>query len=166
MHTQAHLTCVQALFRNAHLNLSLLTHRSGWNSSNSGPKTEIENTVTTFQCGTPCYRYVAPDTPVIVVSPKDDDKNLRIIVLEEIPFLYYAVHNVLAHSELEERRGISQREFIKDFISTSRLSTWSALSNLLERYKIRRYSSDARLLYILVGEKHVQTHRYSTRKRY
>ncbi|KAK1589671.1 Pfs, NACHT and ankyrin domain protein [Colletotrichum navitas] len=60
------------------------------------------------------------------------------------PFLEYASHHVLLHSDGAEL-AISQENFLSDFP----LSLWIPIYNQFERYQIRRYSSQAKLPYIL-----------------
>lgn len=64
---------------------------------------------------------------------------------EVFPFLEYAVHNVLYHANAAKGSGITQTHLLSSF----QLSLWIKLSNLLERHKVRRYSEDVSLLYLL-----------------
>jgi ankyrin repeat protein len=70
---------------------------------------------------------------------------LRQSVVKEIPFLEYAVFGVLYHANLAARGGIPQAQFLEDF----RLQVWIRLSNILQRYKVRRHTENVSCLYIL-----------------
>ena len=70
---------------------------------------------------------------------------LRQLASEKFPFLEYAVRNVLHHADAADGYGISQDAFLENFL----LGDWITLDNLFQKYQIRRYTSDANLLYIL-----------------
>ncbi|KAI5921697.1 ankyrin [Camillea tinctor] len=63
----------------------------------------------------------------------------------KFPFLNYAVHNVLGHSNSAQEAGSDQQEFISTFPKES----WIKLANLLQKHEIRRYSIQTHLLYLL-----------------
>ncbi|BCR98267.1 ankyrin repeat domain-containing protein [Aspergillus luchuensis] len=76
---------------------------------------------------------------------RDELKALRGSVSRKVPFLQYAVHNVLQHSEAAEKGGIRQGCFLGNF----NFSRWKRCSNIFERYKARRHTESACLLQIL-----------------
>ncbi|KAG8162591.1 hypothetical protein KVR01_008356 [Diaporthe batatas] len=75
-------------------------------------------------------------------------ERLRKTIASKIPFLKYSVDNVLHHSNLAERNGIGQGQFISDFP----LKRWIYLNNILEQYEVRRFTDSVSLLYVF-GEK-------------
>ena len=74
-----------------------------------------------------------------------DAEKLRARSKEDLPFLEYAVSNVLYHAESAGAYEVSQH----DFIDTFPLATWTSLNNLHERHEIRRYTSSVTLPYVL-----------------
>ncbi|KAK4197919.1 hypothetical protein QBC40DRAFT_284648 [Triangularia verruculosa] len=64
---------------------------------------------------------------------------------EKMPFLEYAVQNVIHHANRAERWGVKQRQFLNEFP----LDTWKLLRNTLERYNSNNYDSRVKFLYIL-----------------
>ncbi|PYH71859.1 ankyrin [Aspergillus vadensis CBS 113365] len=85
------------------------------------------------------------DEQFIASASRDELKALRGSVCRKVPFLQYAVHNVLQHSEAAEKGGIRQGCFLGNF----NFSRWKRCSNILERYKARRHTESACLPYIL-----------------
>jgi len=81
-------------------------------------------------------------------ASSEDAANLRQRACESFPFLEYAVGNVLYHSDAADSLGCPQNKFVGEFP----LSRWNFMSNLLQRYDIRRHSSNVSLLYILAEE--------------
>lgn len=75
---------------------------------------------------------------------------LRNTISLSFPFLKYSVHNVFNHSNLAQRNGIDQEDFLSDFP----LQRWIRLNNALEQFNIRRYTDSVSLLYIF-GEKNL-----------
>ncbi|KAL6890875.1 hypothetical protein GGI43DRAFT_209340 [Trichoderma evansii] len=71
-------------------------------------------------------------------------KELRTRVSEEFPFINYATRHVLHHANSAED-DIPQITFLKNFA----LKRWLHLSNLFQRYDVRRYTTEASLVYIL-----------------
>jgi hypothetical protein len=67
---------------------------------------------------------------------------------EDLPFLEYAVSNVLYHAESACANQVSQHDFIEAFP----LATWTSLNNLHERHDIRRYTSTVTLPYVLADK--------------
>ncbi|KAI0113911.1 hypothetical protein GGR51DRAFT_556409 [Nemania sp. FL0031] len=64
---------------------------------------------------------------------------------EAFPFLVYAVQNVLYHADEAEGGGINQIDFLNSFP----VADWIKLDNLVTKFKARRHSPTASLLYIL-----------------
>ncbi len=99
-----------------------------------------------------CYNCMTIDTseylpPSMVLPPasSEEAKGLRELVSKKLPFLDYAVRNVLYHANVADGQGISQKAFVERFA----LSKWILLDNLFEKFQIRRHTSRASLLYIL-----------------
>ena len=102
-----------------------------------------------------CYKYMAIDTseclPPSMALPaafSEEAKGLRELVSEKLPFLEYAVRNVLYHADVADGQGITQKAFVENFT----LKNWIMLDNLFEKYHVRRHTPNASLLYI-VAEK-------------
>ncbi|KAI1081312.1 hypothetical protein F5B20DRAFT_535599 [Whalleya microplaca] len=70
---------------------------------------------------------------------------LRHSIFKTFPLLEYAVHNVLYHADVAEGLGIAQKDFLTNFCHLK----WVRLNNLFERHKIRHYTPNVSLLYIL-----------------
>jgi hypothetical protein len=66
-------------------------------------------------------------------------------VNESIPFLDYAVRNILHHANAAETGGVDQAMFLENFP----LEHWVKLDNFFARYKKRRHTLKVSLLYIL-----------------
>jgi ankyrin repeat protein/nucleoside phosphorylase len=81
-------------------------------------------------------------------ASSDHAANLRQRACESFPFLEYAVRNMLYHSDAAHSLVCPQNKFVEEFA----LSVWNNMSNLLQRYDVRRHSSDVSLLYILAEE--------------
>ncbi|KAI9761282.1 MAG: hypothetical protein M1840_001985, partial [Geoglossum simile] len=62
-----------------------------------------------------------------------------------LPFLKYAICNVLYHADVAEGGGISQADFIQRFP----LADWIKINNLFEKYRVRKHTENVSLLYIL-----------------
>jgi ankyrin repeat protein len=75
-------------------------------------------------------------------SPSDA-ANLR--DLESLPFLEYAVQNVLYHANMAEGSGILQDSFIQSFP----LDCWIKLDNFFEKRIIRKHTENMSMLYVL-----------------
>lgn len=96
-----------------------------------------------------CFRYL--DRDEISYLDKDDElsgddkkrKNLS-------PFLNYAVRNIFSHANVAENNGASQKNLLRMLCNTDqiKLTKWIYFYNLFERYEVRRYTSQASLLYI------------------
>ncbi|RBQ78477.1 hypothetical protein FVER14953_07658 [Fusarium verticillioides] len=65
------------------------------------------------------------------------------------PFLEYATQNLLYHSNLATKTA-DQQQFLQKF----RVSTWKQVVNVFERVRVRKYTPDAGLLYILADRGH------------
>ena len=102
-----------------------------------------------------CYKYMEIDTSeyltpsmALPAASSEEAKSLRELVSEKLPFLEYAVRNVLYHADVADGQGISQKAFVENF----GLRNWIMLDNLFEKYQVRRHTPNASLLYI-VSEK-------------
>ncbi len=98
-----------------------------------------------------CYDYMSINisehlypSMALQTAFSEDAKHLRKSVSEKLPFLEYAVRNVLYHADVADGQGISQIAFVENFARRD----WVMLDNILERYKVRRHTPDASLLYI------------------
>ncbi|GLA43003.1 hypothetical protein AnigIFM63309_011740 [Aspergillus niger] len=85
------------------------------------------------------------DEEYIASASRDELKALSDSVSRKFPFLEYAVHNVLQHSEAAEKGGVRQGCFLENF----NLPGWKRCSNAFEKYKGRRHTESACLLSIL-----------------
>ena len=99
-----------------------------------------------------CCNYMTIDTSEFLpssmelpVASSEEGRSLRGSISKKLPFLDYAVRNVLYHADVADGQGISQKAFLEKFA----LSNWIMLDNLSEKFEIRRHSSRASLLYIL-----------------
>ena len=99
-----------------------------------------------------CYNYMTIDTSEFLpssmelpVASSEEGRSLRGSISKKLPFLDYAVRNVLYHADVADGQGISQKAFLEKFA----LSNWIMLDNLFEKYQVRRHTSRASLLYIL-----------------
>ena len=90
-----------------------------------------------------------PSSMELPTASSEEGRVLRESTSKKLPFLKYAVQNVLYHADVADGQGISQKAFVKKFA----LSNWIMLDNLFEKYQIRRHTSRASLLYVL-AEKH------------
>ncbi|KAL7894105.1 hypothetical protein HDV63DRAFT_415194 [Trichoderma sp. SZMC 28014] len=96
-----------------------------------------------------CDNYCSIDISKIVPQPlpvasSERARKLRTQAPEEFPFLDYATQYVLHHANSAEDK-IPQITFLKNFA----LKRWLHLSNLFQQYEVRRYSTEASLIYIL-----------------
>ncbi|GIC93698.1 Pfs, NACHT and Ankyrin domain protein [Aspergillus udagawae] len=73
--------------------------------------------------------------------------NLLPEISNEYPFLEYAGRHVLYHANAAAR-AVPQDEFLSSFP----MSHWISVNNLFEKFKVREYSSDASLFYILADK--------------
>ena len=92
-----------------------------------------------------CYSYmkidVSADLDDHIELPKastPEAKDLRARVSMKFPFLEFAAQNVLFHADHAARHGMSQDSFLQSF-ATER---WIFLSNVFERYHVRRRPND------------------------
>lgn len=97
------------------------------------------------------------------VAPTEDASNLKKMACEKLPLLEYAVHNIFYHADGAEEHGISQETFLEEmkgaipsfgdpshgFVVQSWFEHYIHLSSLLERYEVRRYTSDITILYFM-----------------
>ncbi len=98
-----------------------------------------------------CYNYMTIDTSeylplsmTLQTASSEEARGLRELISEKLPFLKYAVRNVLYHADVADGQGISQKAFVEKFA----LRDWIMLDNLFEKYHVRRHTSNASLLYI------------------
>lgn len=80
------------------------------------------------------------------IGPKTQPNDL-LEVSQHYPFLEYASQYVLYHSDAAAQ-AIPQAEFLSQTSTTD----WVTILNLFEKFKIRRYSSTASLIYILADQ--------------
>lgn len=90
-----------------------------------------------------CHNYIQVDIykilPLEVLLPPASSENatkLRRSMAEQFPFLEYAVHSVLYHSDAAEAEGIPQISFIEMFRSPD----WIRPNNALQGHQTRRYT--------------------------
>ena len=128
-----------------------LLARNGFNKLKSELRLDLSHD-RLKQC---CYDYMGIDTfaylpPTIAlpIASSADARGLRELVCKKLPFLDYAVRNVLYHADVADGQGISQKAFVKQFA----LSNWILLDNLFEKYQVRRHTPNVSLTYI-VAEK-------------
>jgi ankyrin repeat protein len=78
-------------------------------------------------------------------ASEEEAADLRQLATKMFPFLEYAIRMVLCHADAAESRGVDQGDLIRSFP----LDNWIKLNNLFEKAKVRRYTQNASLLYIL-----------------
>ena len=98
-----------------------------------------------YNCMTIDTSEYLPPSMELPAASSDEGRGLRESIPKKLPFLEYAVHNVLYHADVAHGQGISQKAFLENFV----LSNWIMLDNLFEKFQIRRHTSRASLLYIL-----------------
>ncbi|KAI1076000.1 ankyrin [Whalleya microplaca] len=99
-----------------------------------------------------CLKQLVAPMPVMLPSLPDplpkasssEAAELRDLVRSHIPFLDYAVHNVLGHADSAQASGLDQAAFL----STFPREQWIILDNLFQKYEIRRHTRKASLLYL------------------
>ena len=69
-----------------------------------------------------CYNYIKihtsaylPPTMALPITSSKEARYLRELVSKKLPFLKYAVRNVLYHADVANGQGISQKAFVKQF---------------------------------------------------
>ncbi|KAI2966230.1 hypothetical protein CBS147323_5451 [Aspergillus niger] len=98
-----------------------------------------------------CFRYIcqfkllaADDIPKLYASPRA----AKIKYVEsEAPFLDYAIHSLLPHSNAAEAAGTSQDAFLETFSLS--FHDFKDIRNALEPYHTRRYKTKVTALYVL-----------------
>ena len=92
-----------------------------------------------------CYSYMKIDVSAAlddhIELPKaslPEAKDLRTRVSIKYPFLEFAAQNVLFHADHAARHGMSQDSFLHSFA----IERWIFLSNVFERYQVRRRPND------------------------
>ncbi|KAJ9651697.1 hypothetical protein H2198_009044 [Neophaeococcomyces mojaviensis] len=117
--------------------------------SNLGPEFSGTSHEQLKKCCLTYLDFTCTDYVSLATSPAELDQEdaipLRQRATEKYPFAEYAVINVLYHSEIACKEGIPQDDFLKTFP----LQKWVMLRNLLQRFKIRRYTPGLSLLYLL-----------------
>ncbi|CAG7940465.1 unnamed protein product [Penicillium salamii] len=76
-------------------------------------------------------------------EPTSENKNG---ILQKYPFLEYVTQNILHHANAAAK-AVPQDEFLSCF----HLSEWIKVSNMFEKFKTRRYTPKASLLYVLAN---------------
>ncbi|KAK1994387.1 hypothetical protein LX36DRAFT_208691 [Colletotrichum falcatum] len=96
-----------------------------------------------------CYVYmnshVALGSPAIPSTVADVEGHARDV--NDFPFLEYASQHILYHSD-DAELAVSQEVFLSDFP----LATWIPIYNQFEKYQVRRYSTKAKLPYVLADK--------------
>ena len=99
-----------------------------------------------------CLNYISIDLSTYLELSKDLPKAspqeaaaLRKSAISALPFIEYAVRNVLYHAEVAAGCGIAQEDLIQSFP----FDRWIRLDNLFEEHKARRHTEDVSLLYVL-----------------
>ncbi|MCJ1329241.1 hypothetical protein MMC10_005920 [Thelotrema lepadinum] len=94
-------------------------------------------------------KYFSLQPPVYSFSESNPASDVvRDSICTQYPLLKYAVYYELLHADAAEEGGVSQDAFVREF-EVSELQLWIPLANMFETRKIRRYTSEASLLYIL-----------------
>jgi ankyrin repeat protein len=75
---------------------------------------------------------------------REATERLAQATVEKHPFLPYSVNNVLYHADAAEGYGIAQ-----DHLRHFPLDRWVEYNNLFEKHKVRKYTEDVTLLYLL-----------------
>lgn len=99
-----------------------------------------------------CLRYMSEDTVLnsdlpnpLPKTSSSEAAELRRNISTDLPFLEYAIQNVLHHADKAEDNGFAQEDFVTSFPR----AVWIDYNNLFEQHQIRRYTKEASLLYIL-----------------
>ncbi|KAL7958586.1 hypothetical protein V8C34DRAFT_323989 [Trichoderma compactum] len=98
-------------------------------------------------CDNYCNIDISERVPQGEPMPKassEEAKELRTRVSEEFPFLDYATRHVLHHANAAEH-DIPQATFLRNFS----LKRWLHLYNFFQQHEVRRYTTEASLVYIL-----------------
>jgi ankyrin repeat protein len=115
-----------------------------------------------------CHKYLEMDMSEVLsldeplpVALTKEAGDLKKKACDGLPFLEYAVHNMFYHSDAAEEYDVSQESFLLDLErafpscenpsddTKSRFGYYIYLSNLLERYGVRRYTPDVSMLYFM-----------------
>ena len=80
----------------------------------------------------------------------EEDEVVATDASKKLPFLEYAITNMFAHADDAESVKVSQRDFLKHFTGedSAEMKKWIRFRNTFQRHKIRRYTPEAKLLYI------------------
>jgi len=92
-----------------------------------------------------CVTYIAVGASSVlnITKPRPSQRTPQ-STAQRLPFLKYAVQNVLNHADLAEEGHLSQLDFIERF----HWPNWLELSNLFTECEVYRHTPKARLLYI------------------
>ena len=97
-----------------------------------------------------CYQYIVTDMLNYLFDGARLSANSQVTSSRKFPFLEYAVRNIFTHAEAAQGCGVSQKDFLREYEShNSKLQKWAILDGIFQRYKIRRYTLEVKLLYIL-----------------
>lgn len=102
-----------------------------------------------------CYNYLMSDpcnhVAIPTVLPKAesrDGKRLRSETLDNLPFLQYALENILHHANLAHVELTEQTEFLRLFP----FATWMKLDNAIARFTSHRHSKFVSQAYLLAEQ--------------
>jgi ankyrin repeat protein len=107
-----------------------------------------------------CFIYLTTDISSVLrfnapipKASSGDAAILRRKLADGFPFLEYAAQNMLRHADAAQESEIDQESFMQSFeLSRKSLSQWIKLSNVFEKFEVRRYTQNASLLYILAEQ--------------
>lgn len=107
------------------------------------------------QLRTCCYNYLMSDpcdhVALPTVLPKaesPDGKGIRSETLDSLPFLQYALENILYHTNLAHFEGVKTAEVLQSFP----FDTWRKLDNAIARYTSHRHTDSVSQAYILAEQ--------------
>lgn len=107
------------------------------------------------QLKTCCYNYLMSDlcnhVAIPTVLPKaesPDGKRLRSETLDNLPFLQYALENILQHANLAHVELTEKTEFLRLFP----FAIWMKLDNAIARYTSHRHSKSVSQAYLLAEQ--------------
>jgi hypothetical protein len=81
-------------------------------------------------------------------------------ILTTLPFLEYASQNILYHANIAAKKFRQE-----DFLSCFRLHNWIKIHNAFAKYRIRQYTENARLIYVLAHNGHSELVRMWPKKK-
>jgi ankyrin repeat protein len=102
-----------------------------------------------------CYNYLMSEPCSHVTIPTElpkaespDGKRLRSDTLGKLPFLQYALENILYHTDLAHLDSTTQLEFLESFP----FDTWRELDNAIARFTSHRHAESVSQAYILAEQ--------------